>query len=166
MPPGSRCASWDGALSSWTARSSAPGELTGPLVTARAPGLLALCGVGPDTAALLLIAAGDHPERLRSEAAWAHPCAAAPIPASSGNVTRRRLSPGGDRQADHALWRIVLTRMGSHPETRAHAERRTQEGKPKAEIIPVIGSREPAGLRNDPPAAPVLFLPAPLGVTS
>jgi transposase len=55
-----------------------------PLMTARAPGLLALYGVGPDTAAKLLIAAGDHPERLRSEAAWAHLCAAAPIPASSG----------------------------------------------------------------------------------
>ena len=59
-------------------------ELIVPLVTARAPGLLALHGVGPDTAALLLIAAGDHPERLRSEAAWAHLCAVAPIPASSG----------------------------------------------------------------------------------
>ena len=59
-------------------------ELIVPLVTARAPGLLALYGVGPDTAALLLIAAGDHPERLRSEAAWAHLCGVAPIPASSG----------------------------------------------------------------------------------
>ena len=59
-------------------------ELIVPLVTARAPGLLALHGVGPDTAALLLIAAGDHPGRLRSEAAWAHLCGAAPIPASSG----------------------------------------------------------------------------------
>ena len=59
-------------------------ELIVPLVTAHAPGLLALYGVGPDTAALLLVAAGDHPERLRSEAAWAHLCAAAPIPASSG----------------------------------------------------------------------------------
>jgi transposase len=62
-------------------------ELIIPLVTARAPALLALHGVGPDTAALLLIAAGDHPERLRSEAAWAHLCGAAPIPASSGRVT-------------------------------------------------------------------------------
>src|SRR5262245_62023437 len=50
-----------------------------PLVTDRAPGLLALYGVGADTAAMLLIAAGDHPERLRSEAAWAHLCATAPI---------------------------------------------------------------------------------------
>jgi transposase len=112
-----------------------PGELIVPLVTARAPGLLALYGVGPDTAALLLIAAGDHPGRLRSEAAWAHLCAAAPIPASSGKRTRHRLNPGGDRQANHALWRIVITRMSSHPPTRAYVERRTGEGKSKTEII-------------------------------
>ncbi len=112
-----------------------PGELIVPLVTARAPGLLALFGVGPNTAALLLIAAGDHPGRLRSEAAWAHLCGAAPIPASSGKTVRHRLNPGGDRQANHALWRIVFTRLGSHPATRAYAERRTAEGKSKAEII-------------------------------
>jgi transposase len=110
-------------------------ELIGPLVTARAPGLLARYGIGPNTAALLLIAAGDHPGRLRSEAAWAHLCAAAPIPASSGKVTRHRPGPGGDRQANHALWRIVFTRLGSDPATRAYVERRTKEGKPKAEII-------------------------------
>ena len=75
------------------------------------------------------------PRRLRSEAAWAHLCAAAPIPASSGKVTRHRLNPGGDRQANHALWRIVFTRMGSDPATRAYVERRTKEGKSKAEII-------------------------------
>jgi transposase len=111
------------------------GELIVPLVTARAPGLLALYGIGPNTAALLLIAAGDHPRRLRSEAAWAHLCGVAPIPASSGKTVRHRLNPGGDRQANHALWRIVFTRLGSHPDTRAYAERRTQEGKSKAEII-------------------------------
>jgi transposase len=110
-------------------------ELIIPLVTARAPGLLALHGAGPDTAAMLLVAAGDHPERLRSEAAWAHLCATAPIPASSGKVTRHRLNPGGDRQANHALWRIVITRMSSHPPTRAYVQRRTQEGLSKKEII-------------------------------
>ena len=110
-------------------------ELIVPLVTARAPGLLALYGIGPNTAALLLIAAGDHPRRLRSEAAWAHLCGVAPIPASSGKTVRHRLNPGGDRQANHALWRIVFTRLGSHPATRAYAERRTGEGKSKPEII-------------------------------
>ncbi len=110
-------------------------ELILALVGAHAPTLLAIHGVGPDTAAILLIAAGDHPQRLRSEAAWAHLCAAAPIPASSGKVTRHRLNPGGDRQANHALWRIVITRMASHPPTRAYVERRCAEGKTKTEII-------------------------------
>ena len=77
-----------------------------PLVSSRSPGLLRLHGVGPDVAAILLVAAGDHPERLRSEAAWAHLCGVAPIPASSGKTSGRfRLNPGGDRQANHALWR-------------------------------------------------------------
>jgi transposase len=112
-----------------------PGELIVPLVTGRAPGLLTLYGAGPDIAAMLLVAAGDHPGRLRSEAAWAHLCATAPIPASSGKVTRHRLNPGGDRQASHALWRIVITRMSSHPPTRAYVERRTKQGRPEKEII-------------------------------
>jgi transposase len=110
-------------------------ELIVPLVAARAPGLLARHGVGPCTAALLLIAAGDHPARLRSEAAWAHLCGTAPIPASSGKVTRRRLNRGGDRQANHALWQIVITRMSSHPATRAYVARRTAQGRSKKEII-------------------------------
>ena len=84
---------------------------------------------------MLLVAAGDEPARLRSEAAWAHLCAVAPIPASSGKVTRRRFNPGGDRQANHALWRIVFTRIGSDPATRAYVDRRTKEGLPKKEII-------------------------------
>jgi transposase len=104
-------------------------------VTVRAPGLLSLYGVGPDTAALLLIAAGDRPERLRSEAAWAHMCAVAPIPASSGKTRRHRLNRGGNREANHALWRIVITRMSAHPATRAYAGRRTAEGLPEKEII-------------------------------
>jgi transposase len=108
-------------------------ELIVPLVAAHTPTLLALYGVGPDTAALLLIAAGDHPERLRSEAAWAHLCATAPIPASSGKTVRHRLNPGGDRQANHALWRIVLTRMSNHPPTIAYVARRSAEGKSKME---------------------------------
>jgi len=111
-------------------------ELIGPLVTERAPGLLALHGVGPDTAALLLVAAGDHPERLRSESSWAHLCGVAPIPASSGKTAGRyRLNRGGDRQANSALWRIVIVRLRSHPATRAYADRRSKEGLSKKEII-------------------------------
>jgi transposase len=110
-------------------------ELIVPPVTARASGLLSLYGVGPDTAALLLIAAGDQPQRLRSEAAWAHMCAVAPIPASSGKTRRHRLSRGGNREANHALWRIVIIRMSARPETRAYVQRRTAEGLSKKEII-------------------------------
>jgi transposase len=111
-------------------------ELIVPLVTLHAPGLLTVYGAGPNTAAVLLVAAGDHPERLRSEAAWAHLCGVAPIPASSGKTSNRfRLNPGGDRQANHALWRIVITRMGSHPPTLVYVERRSKEGKSKMEII-------------------------------
>ena len=111
-------------------------DLIGPLVTERAPGLLSLHGVGPDTAALLLVAAGDHPERLRSESSWAHLCGVAPVPACSGKTAGRyRLNRGGDRQANSALWRIVLVRLGSHEATRAYADRRGKEGLSKKEII-------------------------------
>jgi transposase len=110
-------------------------ELIVPLGAARAPGLLSLYGVGPDTAAMLLVAAGDHPERLHSEAAWAHLCATAPLSASSGKVTRYRLNPGRDRQANHALYRIVITRLSTCPPTRAYADRRDKEGLSKKEII-------------------------------
>jgi transposase len=61
--------------------------------------------------------------------------AVAPIPASSGKVRRHRLNPGGNREASHALWRIVITRMSSHPATRAYGDRRTEEGLSKKEII-------------------------------
>ena len=126
-------------------------DLIVPLVTARAPGLLSLYGVGPDTAALLLVAAGDHPERLRSEAAWAHLCGTAPIPASSGKVRRHRLNRGGNREANHALWRIVITRMSAHPATRAYVERRTKEGPVQEGDHPLPEAlRRPRGL--PPPA--------------
>jgi len=111
-------------------------QLIVPLVSAHAPGLLALYGCGPNAAALLLVVAGDHPERLRSEAAWAHLCGAAPIPASSGKTSGRfRLNPGGDRHANHALWRIVFSRMGSHPPTQLYVERRLKEGLSKTDIV-------------------------------
>ena len=110
-------------------------ELLVPLVKQRSPGLLALYGVGVDTAAALLVAAGDHPERLRSEAAWAHLCGTAPMPYKSGKTGRLHLDTAGDRRANHALWRIVLTRMSAHPETRAYVERRSAEGLTKPAIM-------------------------------
>ena len=110
----------------------------GVLVRQCAPQLLEVHGIGVDTAALLLVAAGDNPQRLRSEAAWAHLCGVSPIQASSGKVTRYRLNRSGDRQANHALWRIAITRMRNHPETRAYVERRLAEGKSKPEIIRML----------------------------
>jgi transposase len=108
------------------------------LVTETAPELLATFGVGVDTAAILLVAAGDNPERLRSEAAWAHLCGVSPIEASSGKVIRRRLNRSGDRQANHALWRIAITRMSNDPRTRDYVARRLEEGKSKPEIIRML----------------------------
>jgi transposase len=110
-------------------------ELIAPLVSPRAPGLLSLHGAGPHVAATLLVAAGDRPDRLRSGAAWAHLCGAAPIPAGSGKTSGRyRLNPGGDRQADRALWRTVSTRTGSHQPTQAYVGRRLKEGPSKTGI--------------------------------
>lgn len=105
------------------------------VVSEAAPGLLALPGVGTDVAGALLVAAGDNPERLSSEAAFARLCGVAPLPASSGKTNRHRLNRGGDRIANNALWRIVLVRMSSDPRTRTYVERRTKEGLSKKEII-------------------------------
>ena len=106
------------------------------LITQTAPGLFKLHGVGTDTAASLLVAAGDNPDRLHSEGSWAHLCGVTPLPANSGKVTTRfRLSRGGDRQANAVLYRIVLTRMNSHEETRTYVARRRDEGLNTAEIM-------------------------------
>jgi transposase len=108
-----------------------------PLVKAAAPGLLSVFGVGVDTAAVLIVAAGDNPQRIRSEAAWAMICGVAPIPVMSGKSSNRyRFNPGGNRQANNALWRIVMTRLSQHePRTMAYMQRRLAEGKTKPEII-------------------------------
>ena len=113
-------------------------ELLGELISDTAPSLLDVFGVGVDTAATLLVAAGDNPERLRSEAAWAHLCGVAPIPASSGKVVRHRLNRGGNRQANSALWRIVMVRMVHDPATRTYVERRLKEGRSRLEIMRVL----------------------------
>ena len=108
-----------------------------PLVKATAPALLNVYGCGFDTAATLLTAAGDNAGRIRSQAAWAKLCGVAPIPATTGKTTNRvRLNPGGNRHANNALWRIVLTRLGQHePRTVAYINRRLAEGKTKPEIF-------------------------------
>ncbi len=108
------------------------------LVCATAPNLVAVAGVGIDTAAILLVAAGDNPERIRSEAAFAHLCGVAPIEASSGKTVRHRLNRGGNRQANHALWRIVFTRMSADARTRAYVARRLEQGRSKPEIMRIL----------------------------
>jgi transposase len=106
------------------------------LLTPLAPRLLALQGVGIDVAGQLLVTAGDNPQRITSEAAFAHLCGVAPIPASSGKTQdKHRLNRGGDRAANAALYRIVLCRLRWDPTTRAYVERRTKQGKTKKDII-------------------------------
>ncbi|MER7805861.1 IS110 family transposase [Streptomyces sp900116325] len=105
------------------------------LVLEAAPSLVALPGVGTETAAQLLITAGDNPERLTSEASFAHLCAAAPVPASSGRTNRHRLNRGGDRHANHALHMIALVRMRYDQRTQNYVARRTAEGMSKKDIL-------------------------------
>ncbi|MFE3957729.1 IS110 family transposase [Nocardia sp. NPDC059091] len=106
-----------------------------PLVAQAAPALLNLLGVGPETAGQLLISAGDNPQRMRSEAAFAHLAGVAPIPASSGRTHRHRLNRGGDRAANNALYTIAVVRMRHDPRTHAYVERRTAQGLSKKDII-------------------------------
>lgn len=110
-------------------------ELIEAAVAAAAPELLALFGVGPDSAGALLLAAGDNPDRLVSEAAFSMLCGSSPVEASSGKTVRHRLNRGGDRQANAALYRIVIVRLRYHDATKQYAQRRTTEGMSKKEII-------------------------------
>lgn len=97
--------------------------------------LTAAYGVGTVTAAQLLITAGDNPDRVRSEAAFAALCGVSPIQASSGKTNRHRLNRGGDRHANSALHRIALVRMSHEPRTKAYVEKKRAEGKSNKEII-------------------------------
>ena len=105
------------------------------LTAAASPHLTEAFGIGADTAGALLVAVGDNPDRLRSEAAFSMLCGSSPISASSGQTRRHRLNRGGNRQANAALYRIVLVRMRYHQPTKAYVQRRTSEGKSKREII-------------------------------
>ncbi len=110
-------------------------ELITPLVAALNPNLLARHCVGVDSAGQLLVTAGNNADRLHSEAAAAALTGTCPVPASSGKTRRHRLNRGGDRQANAALYRVVLCRMRWDPRTRAYVQRRTKEGLSKKEII-------------------------------
>ena len=133
------------------------------LVESTAAALVDLPGVGVHTAAELLMAAGDNPTRIKSEAAFAHLCGAAPVPASSGKTNRHRLNFAGNRAANHALWRIVMARMAHRdPRTIAYVERRTAEGLSKRDIMRCLKryvAREVFRVITEPPR------PAPTGST-
>jgi len=101
-----------------------------------APQILERFGVGFDTTAEMLITAGDNTDRIRSEAAFAKMCGVCPIPTGSGKTSgRHRLNRGGNRQANAALYRVVIVRMRWHPPTITYVERRTAEGLTKKDII-------------------------------
>jgi transposase len=104
-------------------------------VNTHRPQLLDIVGIGPDSAAALLIAAGDNPDRIDSEASFAALCGVSPVEQSSGKTQRRRLNRGGNRQANAALYRIVMTRMRWDERTSIYVERRTKQGMSKREII-------------------------------
>jgi transposase len=107
-------------------------QITAVLNT-HAPQLLQRHGVGPDSAAALLITAGDNPERMHSEASFAALYGVSPIEASSGKTPRRRLNRGGDRRANGALYRIALTRSRGEHRTRDYLERRATQGLTRRE---------------------------------
>jgi transposase len=106
------------------------------ITTSTAPDLVAIHGVGPDTAATLLVTAGDNPHRLGHEKSFAALVGACPIPVNSGQTQgRHRLNRGGDRHANAALWRIAIVRLATDPNTRDYLQRRQSEGKTKSEAI-------------------------------
>ena len=111
------------------------------LVDELAPDLLTRVGIGYESATQLLITAGDHPDRLASEASFAMLCGAAPLPASSGMTTRHRLNRGGDRAANSALHMIAVSRWRIDPTTQAYIARRKteQQGLPPVWLTLGVG---------------------------
>ena len=113
-------------------------------MTEASPELVAMEGVGTDTAASLLIAAGDNPERLKNEAAFAHLCGVAPIPASSGKSVRHRLNRHGNRDANRAPYVIALCRMSRDERTRAYVTKRTPRARPRSRSSVASSDTSPA----------------------
>lgn len=131
-------------------------QLLTMVIRSHTPRLLERVGIGPDSAAALLITAGDNPDRMGGEASFAALCGVSPVEKSSGKTERRRLNYGGDRQANAALYRIVLTRLRWDPATRAYLDRRIREGKTRREAIRCLKryvAREVYPLLRPTPAA-------------
>ena len=109
--------------------------MIGAIVDELAPELVARHSIGHESAAQLLLTAGDNAERIRAEASFAALCGVSPVPASSGKVTRHRLNRGGDRAANSALHIIAIGRLRTDPRTQAYMARRIAEGHSKLEVI-------------------------------
>lgn len=105
------------------------------LIETHAPELIARTGIGPDSAAALLVVAGDNHDRIHTEASFAALCGVSPVEASSGNTHRRRLNRGGDRRANAALYRIVLSRLRWDARTQEYMTRRLAQGRTRREVI-------------------------------
>ncbi len=124
------------------------------LVETLASQLLQQPGVGPITAAQVYIA-WSHPRRCRNEAAFARLARVAPLEASSGQHTRHRLNRRGDRQLNHALYIIAITRTRHCPKTRSYIAKRTAQGKTTREarrcLKRYIARRLYRLLENPPP---------------
>jgi len=124
------------------------------LTRAAAPKLMALFGVGSDSAGALLVAAGDNPDRLRSNAAFSMLCGASPIQASSGKTHRHRLNGGGDRQANAALYRIVSPGCATTSRPRstwsAGSVRERQRRKPSAVSSATWPKRSSQSFNDEP----------------
>lgn len=108
------------------------------LVRAAAPRLVERAGIGIHSAAQLLVTAGANPDRLHSDAAFAALCGVSPVQASSGQRNRHRLSRGGDRAANNALWTIANNRMIHDPRTREFAARRRTQGDSRKDTLRVL----------------------------
>ena len=121
------------------------------------PALRGVNGVAVDVAANLLTAAGENPDRLRNEAAFAALCGVSPVEASSGKVVRRQLNRSRNRQANHALWRIVMLRLTCDERTKTDAARRRPEGKSDRDIVRFLKryvAREVVGCLTAPETIP------------
>ncbi len=94
------------------------------LVAAAAPTTVSHLGCGAHHTAALLVAAGENIDRLGSEASFAHLCATAPVPASSGRTSRHRLNFAGNRAANRAPHMIVIVRLRYCERTRSYLDRR------------------------------------------
>ena len=129
------CGPWPADGSTWTVRPRNSGHRSRRSSFAPLP-VAGQFGIGVDTAAEDAIVAGDNPERIHSEAAFAKLTSISPVPTGSGMTSgRHRINHGGHRQLNAAIYRTVIVRMRFHEPTIAYVARRTAEGKSKRDII-------------------------------